>query len=412
MNAFSNAVQSIRQNRLRSALAGFGIAWGIFLLVIFQGIGTGFRSGVMSMFSAFAQKSLFVYGGVASITTATMNAGTQVTFDSGIEQSLIKRYPCITYCSPEMTSQQMQISSDGEVMFASVKGVGESYFKIKILNSEEGRLISKLDDNGSRNVAVIGKGVAQSLFGKHSGVGKMVNIGGYIFQVIGLLASDDLFSMQERNSVYIPSGTFNSCFNVDGRVSAMCLSLSDNANSIEVEKDIKGYLAWKYGFDAHDDKAVYISNIESQTKVFDGLFNGLDALIWVVGICLLLSGIVGVCNVMLIIVKERTNEIGIRKAVGATSASVIRMIMAESITVTFMGGLIGSALGTAVVLLANNFIMPMLDSDIMGSLQVDLFTIVMAFIVLCICGVAAGLFPALKASTITPVDAIRYENRE
>ena len=117
-------------------------------------------------------------------------------------------------------------------------------------------------------------------------------------------------------------------------------------------------------------------------------------------------------NVMLIIVKERTNEIGIRKAVGATSASVIRMIMAESITVTFMGGLIGSALGTAVVLLANNFIMPMLDSDIMGSLQVDLFTIVMAFIVLCICGVAAGLFPALKASTITPVDAIRYENRE
>ena len=166
-----------------------------------------------------------------------------------------------------------------------------------------------------------------------------------------------------------------------------------------------------YGFDPHDDNAVYVANIETQTNTFEKLFSGLEILIWLVGICLLLSGIVGVTNVMLIIVKERTNEIGIRKAVGATSASIISMMMTESVLITAVAGTTGALLGIGVVTLADKLLLPLFNTDVISHLEIDSMTIVASMIVLCICGVIAGLFPALKASQIEPVDAIRYENR-
>ena len=148
-----------------------------------------------------------------------------------------------------------------------------------------------------------------------------------------------------------------------------------------------------------------------QTASFESLFKGLQILIWIVGICLLLSGIVGVTNVMLIIVKERTNEIGIRKAVGATSGSIISMMMTESIVITASAGAIGALLGIGIVILADKFLLPLFNTEIMSRLEVDGMAVIASMFILCLCGVLAGLFPALKASQIEPVDAIRYENR-
>lgn len=294
---------------------------------------------------------------------------------------------------------------------AAVKGVNSDYFRIKVLKVGKGRSINHLDDVRARNVAVIGEGMEQTLFGREEGIGKMIQIAGSPYLVKGVLTSDDLFSMQERNSIYIPSSAFISDFNSEGTLNSFCMTLSGNANTSEIEGDLKGYLSHTYGFAAEDDQAVYIANIETQTKVFEGLFNGVETLIWIVGICLLLSGIVGVCNVMLIIVKERTNEIGIRKAVGATSGSVISMILAESLTITFIAGVFGMMFGILAVMLADKVILPMLDMEIMDKLQINLPAALAALAVLCISGVLAGLFPAIKASQIMPVDAIRYENR-
>ena len=217
--------------------------------------------------------------------------------------------------------------------------------------------------------------------------------------------------MQERNSVYVPSSSFMDNFNSDGKISSFCMSLSADTDTEEIEKDLKGYLAWRYGFSPYDERAIYVANIENQTEAFESLFHILEVLIWIVGICLLLSGIVGVCNVMLIIVKERTNEIGIRKAVGATSGSIISMVMAESVTITFIAGLIGLILGSLAVSLADRVVIPLLDNEIVDDLRINLPAVVAAFVILCLSGVFAGLLPALKASQITPVDAIRYENR-
>lgn len=406
-----SAFQSIRQNKIRSVLAGFGIAWGIFLLVFFLGIGNGFKNGVMDLFHGYAQKSLFVYGGQTSVATSALGENTQILFGEELMDDLKRRYGVVTACSPEMTMPSIPVLSEGEVAVASVKGVSSDYFRIKILSVKAGRPLNRMDDRVCRNAAVIGEGIEQALFGKTSGLGKKIMIGEALFEVVGILSSEDLFSIQERNSVYLPSSTYDTYFNSEGIISSFCLSLSLDAETSEIEKDLKGYLAWRYGFDPHDANALYVANIETQTASFESLFHGLQILIWIVGICLLLSGIVGVTNVMLIIVKERTNEIGIRKAVGATSGSIISMMMTESIVITMSAGFIGALLGIGVVLLSDKFLLPLLNTEVMSRLEVDSMAVIASMIILCLCGVLAGLFPAIKASQIEPVDAIRYENR-
>lgn len=405
-------MQSIGKNRLRSVLAGFGIAWGILLLIIFLGIGNGFRTGVMSLFDAYAQKSLFVYGGQASVGTASLNEDSRVFFDKGIIQAIRKRYPSVVACSPEMIAPGVALRKDDKTLVPSLNGVDVDYFNIRILNVKEGRSLNREDMNKRRQVAVIGEGIRQSLFENSSGTGDYIDIGGALFRVVGILSSDDLFSMQERNSVYIPFPTFLDHFDSSGEIPSFCLSLSASSDTPEIERDLKGYLAFKYGFDPHDEEALYIANIETQTSSFESLFNGLEILIWIIGICLLLSGIVGVGNVMLIIVKERTSEIGIRKAVGATSGSIILMFLAESVMITVIAGLAGALLGSWLLFIGNKMILPRMDSSMIQSLELNVPAMVAAFLILSLCGVFAGLFPALKASQIAPVDAIRYENRE
>lgn len=412
MNVFRSAIQSIRQNRLRSVLAGFGIAWGIFLLILFLGVGSGFRDGVTGLFEAYAQKSLFVYAGQASVAGKKLSEETRILFDERIVDDVRRRYGSVVSCSPEKTSSAVAVSYAGEMTTAPVRGVSADYFDIRILEVGTGRSINHFDDLKARNVAIIGEGIRQTLFGKQEAIGQRIDIDGSLYDVVGILSSESLFSMQERNSVYVPASSFTKNFDSAGKIASFCLSLSPEASTSAVEKDLRAYLAYRYGFDAHDEQAVYIANIETQTAAFESLFHGLEVLIWIVGICLLLSGIVGVCNVMLIIVKERTGEIGIRKAVGATAGSIISMMLAESVTITFLAGGVGIALGALGVLVSDKVILPLLDTEIMGSLRINVPAATAAFLILCLSGVAAGLFPALKASRIAPVDAIRYENRE
>ena len=358
----------------------------------------------MKVFNGYAQKSLFVYGGQTSVATQKLNEHTQILFQDSVIQDMKDRYGATRACSPEMSLPTMPVSSEGETTAVSVKGVSADYFRIKILDIKDGRCLNPLDDRLSRYKAVIGEGVEQALFGKTSGLGKKIVIGDALFEVVGILSSDDLFSLQERNSVYLPFSAFQEQFHSTGNISSFCLSLSQDAETAEIERDVKGYLARQYGFDPHDDSALYVANIETQTSAFESLFRGLEVLIWIVGICLLLSGIVGVCNVMLIIVKERTNEIGIRKAVGATQASIISMMMTESVLITACAGVVGVVIGIGAVLLADGFLLPLLNTEIIDSLEIDGMAVVSSLLVLCLSGILAGLFPALKASQIEPVE--------
>lgn len=410
--AIQEVFSSIRHNKVRTLLAGFGVAWGIFILVILLGIGQGFRDGVMSMFDIFAQKSMYVYGGRTSLKYRNMKEGMEVSFDEGYLRALKNRYAAITALSPEITLPNTTIAYRDHETPCTVTGVETDYFQIKLLRPEcGGRLLNQLDTRYDREVAVIGEGVEQTLLGRQSALGRHIAIGGVYYKVVGILKGDDLFSLQERNSVYIPFGTFCRNLSPEGRFSSFCMILNPNTDTRAFETELKNYIAHKSGFDVDDAQAVFVANIEAQTSSFDSLFNGLEILIWIIGICFLLSGIVGICNIMLIIVKERTNEIGIRKAVGALPTAIISLILSEAITITLLAGVFGIILGTGVLYLIDFGIESLTDTLIMARTTIELPVVLFALCVLVLSGIVAGLFPAIRAAQIMPVDAIRYENR-
>lgn len=408
---FFSALRSIRRNKVRSLLSGAGVAWGVFLLMLFLSVGNGFQQGVMQLLSGFSRKSLFVYGGVVSQGTQRCNAGAPVRFAEGMEERLRQRYPGLVACSPEWNLPGAWVSHGGEVAVADVKGVTEAYFSVKTLSLSKGRCLSTLDDKASRPVAIIGEGLEQRFFGKGSALGGHLLVQGFLAEVVGVISSGDLFSLGERNAVYLPASVFLSHFSSDHSVPALCLALDEASDASAVERDLRGYLAHRQGFAPHDQRALFIANMEAQTQLFDKLFSGIKALVWLLGACLLASGAVGVGNVMLVLVKERTPEMGIRKAVGATSGGIIRLVLAESALVTVCSGVVGILLGFAAVGLLNGVVLRAASVRLLQHVRIDPMAVALALVVLCICGLAAGVVPALRAAHISPASAIRYENR-
>jgi putative ABC transport system permease protein len=402
---------SIRQNKVRTILSGFGISWGILILVVMLGTGEGFRDSVMNLFSAFAQKSLYVYGGRSSEKYRNIKEGQEIRFDEKYLLLLKDRFPDIEALSPE-TSTSLPVQNETKNGTFRITGINEDYMKVKVLRVKEGgRLFNRTDIENERNVAIIGENTETILFGKKAAVEKYINISGIFFRVVGVLENDNIFSASEINSVYIPFSSYTKTVNSNPHFNAFCLCLEQSADSKKFEDEIRNYIAHHSRFSVNDKQALYIANFETQTSAFESLFKGLRVFIWAVGICFLISGIVGISNIMFVIVKERTNEIGIRLAVGALPASIVSLILLESIFITTMSGLIGLVSGKGILMLID-WILSMTKNDtFLKQTTFDIPTSLAALLILVIAGVIAGAFPAIKASTIEPVEAIRYENR-
>jgi len=402
---------SIRQNKVRTVLSGFGISWGILILVVLLGTGKGFQASVMDMFSVFAQKSIYVYGGSTSTKHRNLREGAEVRFDRQFLDRLKSRYPEIEAISPEASASLLIQQGIKSGMFRTI-GVMSDYLRIKILNVKaEGRLFNPSDISQERNVAVIGENVETMLFGNRSAVGKMINIAGAMFRVTGVLNNNDIFSASEINSVYIPFTSYIRTVNSDFHFNAFCLYLAQNADSKKFEEDLRNYIANQSGFSVKDKQALYIANFETQTSSFETLFGGLRKIIWIFGICFLISGMVGIANIMFVIVKDRTNEVGIRLAVGAMPRSIVQLILLEAVVITALSGFFGLLIGKGLLMLINWILSMSSESMFMKQTSFDLGSTLVALVVLVIVGVIAGSFPAIKASSIEPVDAIRYENR-
>lgn len=401
---------SIRQNKARSILSGFGVAWGIFILTVLLGIGDGFRHGVMGMFDVFAQKSMFIYAGVTSLKHGNKSDGEEIFFTDEDIVRLGAYYDEVKAISPEMYYTNIIVRNAERELSVNVCGVNSDYFKVKLLETnKKGRILNNFDSRWKRPVAVIGEGIATSLFEGVNPEGLNIDIDGIFYTVIGVLKSDNIFSLSERNSIYIPVETFRINFgNTDG-FRSFCMTLSSDTDMDMFEEDIRNYLAYIKGYRMDDKQAVYISNIETQTSSFESLFKGLNILIWIIGVCILLSGMVGISNVMLITVKERTGEIGIRKAIGARPETIIRMIVFESVCITLISGIIGIIAGIGSILLIDKCIDTFAQDSIMGNISVHPVAVMFSLAVLVAAGMISGFFPAVKAAKIMPVDAIRYE---
>ena len=240
---------------------------------------------------------------------------------------------------------------------------------------------------------------------------KYIDIKGASFEVVGVLRNDDIFSASEINTIYTPITAYRREINRDQEYNAFCLSLSKNTDSKSFENELRGYIAYQSQFDESDKQAVYIVNFETQTSQFESLFKGLRIFIWALGICFLISGIVGICNIMFVSVKERTNEIGIRLAVGASPQSIINLVLLESVILTSVSGIIGLLFGKGGLIIIDWLLSSAKDKMILEKTSLDFTVAVMALIVLIIAGIIAGMIPAINAARIEPVDAVRYENR-
>ena len=400
---------SLKQHKVRSALTGFSITWGIFILIVLLGAGNGFRDGLLSMFSGYASNSIWVTGGrVSKASTGGLQTGAQVRFDDELLYHLQHRFVEIQQIASEvsLTSSNPVIYKDNTGWFG-VKGISEDYLSIKSLEIGSGRFLNHLDYKENRRSAIISEYVRDILFDKETPLGKFINIEGVMFQVVGILKGGTMFSMMEQNSIYIPSTTLLYTFNPERSYSTFGAILHNNTTIETFETRLRDYLAKEAGFNKDDRGALYILNIQQSVKAFGMLFDGIDKFLWILGLCFILSGMIGIMNIMLVVVKERSEEFGIRKAVGATPASIYRLIIIEALILTVLFGIVGMMLGFAGMGVYNWVVSAMQtgqDEQIFAKATISITVVLLAFLILVLSGVIAGLFPAKKAATIMPAE--------
>lgn len=399
-------VKHISSNKSRTILSSLGIIWGVFIMVLLIGVSNGFENGVSSMFSVFSKKSANVYAGETSIATDGITIGTKILFNEQILGNIHKSIPDVQYISPEVTVYKNIKSIKNNGTF-EVKGVGEYIRHIKQIETSEGRFLNKLDATKYRKVAVIGPRVAELLFNKSKAIGQQIIIAGESFKVIGIM-KQSLANMYDTQSIYIPYSTFSLLYTKNIQFSHFSFVTKQNTDIKETVPFVKKKLANLCHFDINDDKAIYISTMEEQTDAFSNFFSSLRFFIMFIGFSSLFGSILGIGNAMYASVRERTREIGIRKAIGAKTSSIKRMIVGEALVLTSISGLIGIITGV-ITLWFISLIIPD-DAMFFKNPALNITALIVSTLILTLAGILAGLQPATYASKIQPIEALKIEN--
>jgi putative ABC transport system permease protein len=408
---------TLGRHKLRTTLTAFGVFWGIFMLTVLLGAGKGLENGVDEGFPRVHNMVWLWSQGTTQIPWQGMPIGRWVRFEPADIEGIVKNVPSVGFIqgqnnvgvwggSPPYTVHKTKngaFSIQGG--FAGV----EKYNSLKIL---EGRSLNDFDVGERRKVALIGKRVRDQLFLPGEPVlGGEITINGISFDVIGVFESlSSGQQQQEEERIYLPNDTLRYAFNQVGRIGSMLFTPKEGVHARVAEEDVKRYLAQRKKV-SPDDKGVFGSfNLQDEHDKIQGLFMGIRVFSWIVAIGTILAGAIGVGNIMLIVVKERVREIGLRKALGATPASIVVMIMQEALFLTLVAGysglVVGAALleGIAALLAANGG-----KAGFFGAPELEFGTAVVALVVLVIAGVLASIMPAAKAAAVNPIIALQEE---
>lgn len=405
---------SIRRNKLRTFLTGFSVAWGIFMLVILLGSGNGLKNGVTSNFKNMAINTVSVGGGWTSMAYEGYDKWRHIVLKSKDIDILGKSLPQVDNVSASTWYDGTKCSYGKQYSDISLCG---SYPNTKDLDGIEivkGRFINNIDLNSRRKVIVIDKELETILFQGADPLGKQIRIRTTPYTVIGTFKGD----AQHRNSAgYIPFSTGQAIFKANSPdVNSITMTVHGLDNDQEMkafENGIRTRLAKSHHFDPKDESALWIENVMEMYKNMMMIFGGINFFVWMIGLGTLLAGVVGVSNIMLVTVSERTAEFGIRKALGAKPRSIIRLILTESVMITAIFGYFGMVLGVAVMEGVNYLLTqssPTGDDGpaIFLNPTLDLGVAVSATIVLILAGLVAGYMPARRAARLKTIDALRY----
>jgi putative ABC transport system permease protein len=395
---------TVQKNKLRTALTGFSVAWGIFLLMVLLGAGQGLRNGVMSEFIDDASNAIWFSGDVTTIAYQGLNAGRDIQLDNA-DVTLAQAMDGVEGVSGRMYIWGGQATFGKEGGSYPIRAVQPDYMYIERTQVREGRFINLTDEQEFRKVALIGATVKSDLFKDSNPVGQYIKLNGIPFLVIGWFTDEG--GDWEQRVINIPLSTGQRVFSGDTKLQNVIVTTEtqDLAESLALGERIRRELGAKYKIHPDDDRALNVNNMRERMDRFYKVLSGIEAFLWLVGLGTIIAGIVGVSNIMLILVKERTREIGVRKALGATPWSIIRLIVLESVIITSVSGYLGMLAGIGLLELVG----PGIDSPFFKQPEVDLRIALAAMTLLVVAGSLAGIIPARRAAAIQPIEALRDE---
>ncbi|MFW5831604.1 MAG: ABC transporter permease [Prolixibacteraceae bacterium] len=416
LDLWKEIISALKKNKLRSFMTAFGVFWGIFMLIIMSGAGKALENGIMDGIKAFATNSAFFWTERTSKPYEGFQRGRRWNYKNADIEYLKANIKDVEFLSPRLFgpnsySGSNTIRSEKAEAF-NIYGDYPEFFKIDPWTPVEGRLINHIDILQRRKVVTIAPRVAEIMFEKDEDpIGEYLKINGVYFQVVGVIEPQTRinFGGRKEESIIMPFTTMQKTYNMGDVVHFFSVTSGKGVPVSRLENRLKELLRERHHIAPDDMQAVGSFNIETEWKKFNALFTGIQVLTWIVGIGTLLAGIIGVSNIMLVIIKERTQEIGIQRAIGATPATIMLHIIAESVFLTVLAGYIGLALGVGLLELLNMALESGGDEVFFKRPEVSFKMAVSALTVLVFSGIFAGMIPARRAIKIKPIDALRDE---
>ena len=408
---WQESFETLSKNKLRTFLTGLSVASGIFILVILLGFSSGIQNGVTSQFEKDATNSISIWTGVTSKEFKGLNPGRHIQLKNNDFNTIADKYQDdIEYKSAFYTIWGGLVNYKNESGNYRIQGVMPDNQFIENADISQGRFLNHSDVMGNKKVAVIGNKVSQDLFKGQDPIGKDLSLYGINFKVIGVFF--DPGGERDESKVMLPITTAQKAFNGGNDIRNMTYTVKMSNNfdaavklSEQISSGIENDLKERHIIAPDDISAINVNNTLEEARKIYSLVDTIKAVFWFVGIGTIIAGVVGVGNIMLIIVKERTKEIGIRKALGAEPMSIVAMILQESVFVTMFSGLFGLVAGLGLL----EIVGPLIESDFIKHPQVDFNTALTTVFVLVFAGAIAGFIPAYRAAKIKPIVALRDE---
>lgn len=417
LDLWKEILSALKKNRMRTFMTAFGVFWGIFMLILMSGAGKALENGVMDGIKAFASNSAFFWTEPTSKPYKGFQRGRNWIYKNTDIEYIRANVKEVEYLSPRLFGWRQRTGENtvrGEKTGTfNIYGDYPDYFKIDPWTPLKGRLLNEIDVLHKRKVCVIGERVAETMFEKDEDpIGEYLKVAGVYFQVVGVIHPETRINIgggNKEETILIPFTTMQKAYNYGDDIHFFSVTSAAGTPVSQLEEKLKTLLKERHKIAPDDKQAVGSFNIEVEWIKYNRLFLGIQVLTWIVGIGTLLAGIIGVSNIMLVIIKERTQEIGIQRAIGATPGKILMHIVAESVFLTVIAGYIGLALGVGLLELLNMALENGGDEIFFRRPEISFKMAVAALSVLVISGIFAGLIPAKRAISIKPIDAIREE---
>jgi len=412
LDKFHEVWNTISSNKSRSVFTAFGVFWGMFMLVVLVGAGTALERGISSQIESFSSNSCFMWSQRTSLPYKGFRKGRHWDMKNEDVQLIQSTVPELQYIAPMIFKGggSNNVSRNDKSGSYQIKGMTTDYALIDRPRQILGRYINEVDIAEKRKVCVLGERVYEVLFPYgEDPIGKNIQVSGIYFQVVGVSGSYGNVNIggQAEETVILPFSTMQQVFNMGNAVHFLALTTQPGVKVKVLEDKVKTVLKAANNIAPEDELAIGGMNVEDMFTMFLYLGIGIVSLMWVVGMGTLFAGAVGVSNIMLVTVRERTKEIGIRRAIGATPKAIVGQVLIESVVLTLIAGIAGLMAGVGVLSLAGKFLEG--SNELIQNPQIDFGIAIGALVVLMIIGALAGLIPANRAVRIRAIEAIREE---